>query len=676
MTEAGKQRITEPGELDVLCGRGGMSNHHPGNEWYRRLIKSNRPLYRACPKHTKLLVSKAIVQAVEQQGGRFLEKNKNDNSWFEVSYKKAVDKTSQGLRERDREDENSASEVTNSAPIISPPPRALQQNGNTFVGTQSKVPATVGRTAQDNALAEATKQNTSNKNKPLSQKRTAFAFEQQEHEPRQSKRNCTGQTEPVYNASEEEEDFAPLPPSLQQRESSMFRLLKQTKLLAGQGDQNWGAVPTNSDHDTHMTSSSQEHPPKFDDSYANGIGGAGNIYGQSQRMAYQGKSLRQLELLTGRKADSTLTTQELMRLQKQNSALLGQLPWAGQNANSLAAAPFPSSSAVGAADFPALTRLTSQMSDWLTSFWPVPTRGESVANPSAASLAARGSVGPFGYAENQGKMAPGETQNQFANLGPDVINGTNPDTLANFQKEVAPKLVNVPPPKLEIPPITTVLPNPRRSHDAPKLAMPQRHDQEEPQIPLQAGGISSKRNKRKSTPGLPVIPIDGNTTELGPSGGGEPKILEDKGDGMNEPYKQKLTHGLPESEHVALAPTELEQSVSATLLKLAGAPSRLYGGLSSLFGSNQNGRGDSRENSNENSESVGNVGADQGDVSGLNDINGRGQIPAISARMTGRKSSASLLDDDEDTPMEVRLRGYGSQNSSTHQWNNTESVAL
>ena len=74
------------------------------NEWFRRLIRSNRPLYRACPKHTKLLVSKAIVQAVEEQGGRFLEKSRDTGMWYVVPYKRAVDKTSQGLREKDKDD--------------------------------------------------------------------------------------------------------------------------------------------------------------------------------------------------------------------------------------------------------------------------------------------------------------------------------------------------------------------------------------------------------------------------------------------------------------------------------------------------------------------------------------------------------------------------------------------
>ena len=84
-----------------------MSNHHAGNEWYRRLIRSNRPLYRACPKHTKLLVAKAIVQAVQQQEGRFLERDLMTGFWFAVPYKRSVDKTSQGLRERDRDDDHS-----------------------------------------------------------------------------------------------------------------------------------------------------------------------------------------------------------------------------------------------------------------------------------------------------------------------------------------------------------------------------------------------------------------------------------------------------------------------------------------------------------------------------------------------------------------------------------------
>lgn len=97
-----------PHPHDVLCGRGGQSNNHPGNEWFRRLVRSNRALYRSCPKHTKLLVAKAIVQAVQQQEppGRFIKPKETkpgvvSNEWETITYGQAVNKTSQALREKE-----------------------------------------------------------------------------------------------------------------------------------------------------------------------------------------------------------------------------------------------------------------------------------------------------------------------------------------------------------------------------------------------------------------------------------------------------------------------------------------------------------------------------------------------------------------------------------------------
>jgi len=105
----GESPIHEPHVHDVLCGRGALTNEHPGNEWFRRLVRSNRQLYRSCPKHTKLLVAKAIVQAVQRTQrnppGRFLEKTKTadgsvSNTWTPITYKSAVEKASQALREK------------------------------------------------------------------------------------------------------------------------------------------------------------------------------------------------------------------------------------------------------------------------------------------------------------------------------------------------------------------------------------------------------------------------------------------------------------------------------------------------------------------------------------------------------------------------------------------------
>jgi hypothetical protein len=94
--------VRNPHDHDVLLGRGGLSNNHPGNNWYRRLVRSNKGLYDQAQKHTKLLVAKAIVHHVEAQDppGRFLEKDKSTGLWVPASYEKAVHKTSQALRER------------------------------------------------------------------------------------------------------------------------------------------------------------------------------------------------------------------------------------------------------------------------------------------------------------------------------------------------------------------------------------------------------------------------------------------------------------------------------------------------------------------------------------------------------------------------------------------------
>lgn len=97
--------ILKPHDHDVMCGRGGLTNFHRGNVWYRRLVRCNRQLYRDSAKYTKLLVSKAIVQAVQSQNppGRFIECDKDTGIWHQIPYKKALDKTSQALREKDKE---------------------------------------------------------------------------------------------------------------------------------------------------------------------------------------------------------------------------------------------------------------------------------------------------------------------------------------------------------------------------------------------------------------------------------------------------------------------------------------------------------------------------------------------------------------------------------------------
>jgi len=93
--------IQKPHRHDVLSGRGNSFNNHPGNEFFRSLIKQYKVSYVTTPKSQKPKFSKMIYETIRAQDppGRFLKQDKTTNLWYEISYRKAVDKTRQALRE-------------------------------------------------------------------------------------------------------------------------------------------------------------------------------------------------------------------------------------------------------------------------------------------------------------------------------------------------------------------------------------------------------------------------------------------------------------------------------------------------------------------------------------------------------------------------------------------------
>jgi hypothetical protein len=84
---------------DVLCGRGGLSNNHPGNHVFRRIVNQNKESYQAREKPShKHFVVVSIIGAIRRNGGRFIEQKRG--VWQEIPIKKAMTKTSQALREQ------------------------------------------------------------------------------------------------------------------------------------------------------------------------------------------------------------------------------------------------------------------------------------------------------------------------------------------------------------------------------------------------------------------------------------------------------------------------------------------------------------------------------------------------------------------------------------------------
>lgn len=95
--------FVEPSERDVLCGRGGFINKHVGNQMYRKVVDYNKTIYKQVPKRHRILVSQSIVQTIEKHGGRFLQPvnghNGKNQAWKCIQFRRAVQKTSQALRE-------------------------------------------------------------------------------------------------------------------------------------------------------------------------------------------------------------------------------------------------------------------------------------------------------------------------------------------------------------------------------------------------------------------------------------------------------------------------------------------------------------------------------------------------------------------------------------------------
>mmetsp|Transcript_37781 Transcript_37781/g.43159 ORF Transcript_37781/g.43159 Transcript_37781/m.43159 type:complete len:358 (+) Transcript_37781:53-1126(+) len=87
-------------DSDVLSGRGGGTNVHPGNRHFRDLINLHRRSYLKARKNDKPAISRAIVRNIRENNGRFLKREEKTGLWYEIGDDAAREKTSQALRQR------------------------------------------------------------------------------------------------------------------------------------------------------------------------------------------------------------------------------------------------------------------------------------------------------------------------------------------------------------------------------------------------------------------------------------------------------------------------------------------------------------------------------------------------------------------------------------------------
>jgi hypothetical protein len=101
------EEVNQVGPNDVLCGRGAPTNYHPGNEYFRDLVKEYQSTYLTSKRADKPFVASHIVNIIQSRGGRFLRRYKRNGVswerghfvWVEVDPQKAYEKACQALRE-------------------------------------------------------------------------------------------------------------------------------------------------------------------------------------------------------------------------------------------------------------------------------------------------------------------------------------------------------------------------------------------------------------------------------------------------------------------------------------------------------------------------------------------------------------------------------------------------
>jgi hypothetical protein len=91
----------QPNQVDVVGGRGGRSNHNPGNRPYWMRILESRQAYKDCETDAgKCQIAQDILDFVKGRGGRFLNLEDATKRWFLLPDSVVLDKVKQALRDK------------------------------------------------------------------------------------------------------------------------------------------------------------------------------------------------------------------------------------------------------------------------------------------------------------------------------------------------------------------------------------------------------------------------------------------------------------------------------------------------------------------------------------------------------------------------------------------------
>ena len=142
-------------ENDILCGRGGLTNHHKGNKRFRDIVALHRPDYVRAAKIHKPGVARLIVRAIRNSDppGRFLKKDFKSNKFYDIGDKRAAEKASQALREKTPE-ERVPLKLDGSAVSVDNREALVGTNDNTTNGDTKEVESSKGKKKGDDEETE------------------------------------------------------------------------------------------------------------------------------------------------------------------------------------------------------------------------------------------------------------------------------------------------------------------------------------------------------------------------------------------------------------------------------------------------------------------------------------------------------------------------------------------
>jgi hypothetical protein len=77
---------------DIVCGRGRGHLSHPGNQRMLNIIHLNKARYKAATKAQKAIIARELMDEIQNNGGRFLQRKDVEGRWEEVDYEEALKK--------------------------------------------------------------------------------------------------------------------------------------------------------------------------------------------------------------------------------------------------------------------------------------------------------------------------------------------------------------------------------------------------------------------------------------------------------------------------------------------------------------------------------------------------------------------------------------------------------